>query len=263
MPTFPSLTAALVLAGSTLQTSADDRCQEPNSISTLFAGDSDIEGWNSNCCHFPESKNVGVGGDTCADVLLTIDANLAASTPEWVVLVCGENNFPADSAEVTFGQMSQLVSKINAAGAKVLYMGTKAEPGTTPLHSTYAAYDAMVFGAAETNANLFVVDVTSKFNALGNPTSFYQSDDLHLSEEGYVLWTKWAQEAMAVVAGDAGEGAVESCGNTGRIGIYDGDDDDDDDDDNDSSSAIVATVANSAIVAKVGIFAAAAIAALV
>ena len=78
-------------------------------VHTLFSHSTQLQGWNSNCCHFPESKNVGVGGDTCADVLLTIDANLAASTPEWVVLVCGENNFPADSAEVTFGQMSQLV----------------------------------------------------------------------------------------------------------------------------------------------------------
>ena len=69
------------------------------------------KGWNSNCCHFPQSSNVGVGGDTCADVLKTIDAQLATNTPDWVVLVCGENNFPADSAEETFAQYSQLVRK--------------------------------------------------------------------------------------------------------------------------------------------------------
>ena len=85
------------------------------------------------------------------------------------------------------------VAKINAAGAKVLYMGTKPEPGTAALHSTYAAYDAMIFEAAESNADLYTVDVTTKFNALGNPASLYQSDDLHLSEEGYVLWTKWVR----------------------------------------------------------------------
>ena len=67
------------------------------------------KGWNSNCCHFPQSSNVGVGGDTCADVLKTIDAQLATNTPDWVVLVCGENNFPQDSAEETFAQYSQLV----------------------------------------------------------------------------------------------------------------------------------------------------------
>ena len=85
------------------------------------------------------------------------------------------------------------VAKINAAGAKVLYMGTKPEPGTTSLHTTYAAYDAMIAAAAESNADLYMVDVTSEFKALGNPASLYQSDDLHLSEEGYVLWTKWVR----------------------------------------------------------------------
>ena len=105
----------------------------------------------------------------------------------------------------------------------MLYMGTKPEPGTTSLHTTYAAYDAMIFEAAESNADLYTVDVTTKFNALGNPASLYQSDDLHLSEEGYLLWTKWAQEVMDVTPG-------ESCGNSGRIGIYDDDDEVDDDD---------------------------------
>ena len=75
----------------------------------------------------------------------------------------------------------------------MLYMGTKPEPGTTSLHTTYAAYDAMIAAAAESNADLYTVDVTSEFNALGNPASLYQSDDLHLSEEGYVLWTKWVR----------------------------------------------------------------------
>ena len=95
-----------------------------------------------------------------------------------------------------YGTITQ-VAKINTAGAKVLYMGTKPEPGTTTLHATYAAYDAMIAATAETNADLYMVDVTTKFKALGNPASLYQSDNLHLSEEGYVLWTKWVRNNVS------------------------------------------------------------------
>ena len=42
-----------------------------------------------------------------------------------------------------------------------------------------------------------MVDVYAAFEALGNPSSLYASDELHLSSSGYSYWTTWATSALA------------------------------------------------------------------
>ena len=103
----------------------------------------------------------------------------------------------------TFERFTELVAKITGAGARVVYMGTKPEPGTTNLHAQYAQYDQSIRGLATSLADgaasppLAMVDVSSAFEALGNPSSLYASDELHLSSSGYGHWTTWAAEALA------------------------------------------------------------------
>ena len=170
----------------------------------LFAGDSDIELWNTQSS-FPGSKNVGVGGWTCKNVLKKIDKFLQQHSPEWVVLVCGENDLAEDtSVNDTFQRFEEIVSKINAFGARVVYMGTKPEPSTKSLHALYRQYDAKIRALASASADrintneplLTWVDVYKSFEALGNGNNLYQRDKLHLSQRGYELWTNWAKQAM-------------------------------------------------------------------
>ena len=40
------------------------------------------------------------------------------------------------------------------------------------------------------------IDSYSGFEELGNPNSLYKNDKLHLSEEGYALWTAWTKAAL-------------------------------------------------------------------
>ena len=89
-------------------------------------------------------------------------------------------------------------------------MGTKPEPDTTSLHDEYAEYDALIRTlvseyareAAEADDDdaalppLTMVDVSPGFEALGNPDSLYQDDELHLSSEGYSYWEEWASLAL-------------------------------------------------------------------
>lgn len=170
---------------------------------TLFVGDSDIDYWATNSA-FPGSYNVGIGGDTCQNVLNLIDSFLSTFAPSAVVLVCGENDLADGTSEAsTFERFTELVAKITGAGARVVYMGTKPEPGTTNLHAQYAQYDQSIRGLATSLADgaasppLAMVDVYSAFEALGNPSSLYASDELHLSSSGYGHWTTWAAEALA------------------------------------------------------------------
>jgi len=175
---------------------------------TLFTGDSDIEGWSTSS-KFPNSVNKGVGGYTCQQVNQEINNHLNKYEPEWVVLVCGENDLFSQTVTQTFNDFMDVVNAIVASGARVVYMGTKPEPGTTVLHSNYRSYDAKIrtkaVEMAETSTSsqksppLVMVDVYPVFKTIEetDPGVLYQDDNLHLSEVGYSYWNTWATTALA------------------------------------------------------------------
>ena len=161
----------------------------------LFIGDSDIEGWDTS--QFVNSTNIGDGGSLCSDALSSLDEVLEQYTPIHVVIVCGENDLAEDrTVEETFDDFQAMINKIIGSGASVTYMGTKPEPRTTELHDQYRDYDGRIQDFAvnianEFNAPLNVVDVYQGFEDIGNPSSLYQEDELHLSLEGYGYWDQW------------------------------------------------------------------------
>jgi len=173
-------------------------------ISTLFAGDSDIEGWSTSS-KFPNSRNTGVGGFTCKQVYRRIRRQLQRFSPERVVLVCGENDLTSKSVSKTFNDFMDVVTAIVDTGARVVYMGTKPEPDSTGLHSKYRQYDAKIrakateMAASQDAPPLVMVDVYPVFDTIeGNdPGALYQNDDLHLSNYGYSYWNTWATTALA------------------------------------------------------------------
>ena len=177
----------------------------------LLVGDSDIDYWRSTHTTFPRSNNVGVGGDTCKSVRNEADAMLAAFAPSWVLLVCGENDLAVGkSVSATMARLRAAVEKMVAAGARVLYIGTKPERDSDGLWDLYVDYDAAVLQYAASLAAtavglppLVFIDSYQGFNDLGNPTSFYASDKLHLSAEGYIMWESWAQVALSPRSADA------------------------------------------------------------
>jgi len=176
-------------------------------IKTLFVGDSDIDYWQTDG-EFPDSVNKGVGGSTCRGVSNRIDGQLVEYEPEWVVLVCGENDLWGGSVTATFNNFVEVVDKIVATGARVVYMGTKPEPDTTFLHCKYRQYDAKIrekaiemdaSSASDEPSPLVMVDVYPVFDTIENssPGVLYRSDDLHLSRAGYSYWNTWATTALA------------------------------------------------------------------
>ena len=167
---------------------------------TLFVGVSDIDYWQTSP-QFADSENLGYGGYTCEDVVGEFDAYQATfGTPATVVLVCGENDLAyGSSVAATFRFFEEIVAKANAAGATVIYFGTKPEPDTRSLHDEYEAYDALIRDlVSELAGSIVMVDVYPAFEALGNPDSLYASDGLHLADDGgYAYWNQWLATALA------------------------------------------------------------------
>ncbi|KAH8082060.1 arabinan endo-1,5-alpha-L-arabinosidase [Aureococcus anophagefferens] len=163
----------------------------------LFIGDSDADFWVTE--HFANSVNVAVGGYTCKDAQNYLADMLDAFKPEWVSIVCGENDLASGtSAAKVAERMAGIADDVVAAGAKMLVWGCKPEPDTKSLHKKYRDYDASLRSMAESRGgDVVFVDVYPAFEAIGNPYSLYQSDELHLSAEGYRLWDAWAKAAFA------------------------------------------------------------------
>jgi len=175
-------------------------------VDFLFAGDSDIQYWPNDMRNevSSDSVNKGVGGYTCARLAKKIGGMLKKYTPEWTVLVCGENDMP--NWKKAFRNFKKIVKKINKSGSRVLYIGTKPEPSTTNLHSKYRKYDqkiraytASLAGTAD-RPPLVMVDSYKGFEDLGNPNDLY-SDGLHLSRKGYGYWKEWAVVAIGAAGG--------------------------------------------------------------
>ena len=168
----------------------------------LLVGDSDIDYWFNWSAVFEDANNVGFGGYTCREVEDEVQLFIETFQPSVVVLVCGENAISwGYNVSSTFEVFRNVVDQYISGGAKVIYIGTKPEPDTTDLHDEYREYDNLIWNlAANMSGNgepsFVMIDSYGGFEALGNPESLYANDSLHLSAEGYQLWTEWVNLAF-------------------------------------------------------------------
>jgi len=175
---------------------------DPKAVDIVFVGDSDIDFWDSAVA-FPGSFNVGIGGYTTQDVYGEVDQWVADLDPQWVVLVCGENDIEAGNREATDNALTRfktIVGKFIADGSRVIALGTKPEPGSKELYTEYEHYDEQIRKFAvelqedESSMNHFqFIDV---FNSDFNKTELFNSDELHMSRLGYTFWNAWVKLAM-------------------------------------------------------------------
>ena len=168
-------------------------------VEVLFVGDSDIDYWDSAVA-FPGSFNVGVGGYTTKDVVKEVDQWVADLSPTWVVIVCGENDLNGQRKQTTkaFNRFKTIVSKFMGDGAGVIYLGTKPEPDSKSLYGEYQFYDASIRGfataqAKESPGKFQMIDV---FRSFTSEAELYNSDELHMSLQGYKFWNGWVKLAM-------------------------------------------------------------------
>jgi len=168
---------------------------------TLYMGDSDVDYWSPRPSF---SYNVGVGGDTCKDVMGDVKPFLDYFQPSIVVLVCGSNDLIEKSVALTSNRLRSAATRMNQQGSAVIFMGTKDDPSSPELWNDYSDFDNAAREYAKTNCDTLVagrpaftfIDVNAAFTDVQNPASFYAPDELHLSDEAYALWTKWVATAL-------------------------------------------------------------------
>lgn len=127
--------------------------------------------------------NESISGDTSASGLSRIDAALAQHKPELLILELGANDgLRGLSLKALKGNLSSIIERAKAAGARVLLLGMQMPPNYGP---RYTERFSSIYG--ELAAKHQLPDPPFLLQRVALDPSLMQADDLHPNAEGQPL----------------------------------------------------------------------------
>jgi lysophospholipase L1-like esterase len=175
---------------------AADRAHMPARCGFLFVGSSSIRFWKTLQADMAPARTInrGFGGSTIADVDYYFDKVVAPYRPRAIVFYAGENDINAGEAPsiVTGNFVRFLDMKTKAFGAEtpVYFISLKPSKLRWLQRDRQAQVNAQIQGLAAQRSDLHYVDVAPAMLANGEPKDIYVADGLHMTPDGYKLWTE-------------------------------------------------------------------------
>jgi lysophospholipase L1-like esterase len=188
---------------------ASDKTAMPPKCATLFVGASSIRFWKSLKEDFPDRTviNRGFGGSTVWEVDHYFDRVVAPYHPKEIVFYAGENDLwidkrTPDEIYANFVQFMRLKDK--ALGTTpVWYISAKPSKQRFEQFATQVDLNAKVKALADQRDDLAFIDIVpAMLKPDGTPKDIFVADDLHMTPDGYALWTPIVDAAL-----DAGQSA--------------------------------------------------------
>ncbi|RYY97082.1 MAG: hypothetical protein EON61_20665 [Alphaproteobacteria bacterium] len=188
---------------------ASDKTAMPPKCATLFVGASSIRFWKSLKEDFPDRTviNRGFGGSTVWEVDHYFDRVVAPYHPKEIVFYAGENDLwidkrTPDEIYADFVQFMRLKDK--ALGTTpVWYISAKPSKQRFEQFATQVDLNAKVKALADQRDDLAFIDIVpAMLKPDGTPKDIFVADDLHMTPDGYALWTPIVDAAL-----DAGQSA--------------------------------------------------------
>ncbi len=174
---------------------ARDQKTPPPKGAILFAGSSSIVGWNLPK-YFPDLKavNRGFGGSAIADSVEHADRILIPLEPRIVVFYAGDNDVASGKApEKVCDDYKAFVKKVHDAlpETKIIFITIKPSIARWKLWDKMQAANKLIAEFVKSDKRLGYVDVgPPMLGEDGKPKAeLFVKDGLHLSAEGYKLWT--------------------------------------------------------------------------
>lgn len=162
----------------------------------LFAGSSSIVMWKTRNC-FPELKviNRGFGGSQIAEVSYFADRIVFPYKPKGIVFYAGDNDIAkGKTAQRVFEDYKKFVEATakNIPETPIIFIGIKPSRRRWELWGEMQEANMMIKDFSADDENLFYFDSASPLlGDDGRPKSeLFKADQLHLSKEGYKLWTE-------------------------------------------------------------------------
>ena len=173
---------------------AADRAQPPAPCGFLFVGSSSIRFWRTLAVDMAPVPviNRGFGGSTVADVDAWFDKVVTPYRPRAILFYAGENDISAGKppAEVAADFARFMNLKTKALGeTPVWFISLKPSKLRWAQLARQGEVNDAVKALAAKRHDLRYIDVVPTMIEAGKPKEIFIGDGLHMTPEGYVLWT--------------------------------------------------------------------------
>ncbi|MBL9124918.1 MAG: hypothetical protein JNG90_14880 [Planctomycetaceae bacterium] len=173
-----------------------DREQPPAAGGIVFVGSSSIRLWDLKES-FPDLPvlNRGFGGSHLSDSVHFADRIVTKYRPRLVVLYAGDNDIASGKTpERVRDDFRAFVDRVHSTlpETKILFLAIKPSPARAKHAAAQATANRLIADEIAKNPRLAFVDVgTPLLDAAGKPRAeLFVKDQLHLSEEGYAVWSE-------------------------------------------------------------------------
>jgi lysophospholipase L1-like esterase len=175
---------------------ASDRTNPPPRNAVLFVGSSSIRLWTNLADSFPQRTIIrrGFGGSHLPDAIAFADRIIIPYRPAKIVLYAGENDIArGDSPEEVADRFRDFVQRIRTFLPKVpiYYISIKPAPVRWHLSPQELEANRLIRRYCALRKRLTFIDIwPALLNASGQPDpGLFKSDNLHLNDNGYAIWT--------------------------------------------------------------------------
>lgn len=176
-----------------------DQQSAPPSNAILLVGSSSFTKWQNVSDYFPGKIiiNRGFGGSRLTDLNSYSEDLLNPYQPKQIIIYCGENDFADDAqlkADVVVDRLKVFYKKIREKfpNIQVDFISIKYSPSRENLWPQMKEANKKIAKFMKKEKNAEFIDITKIMNdANGNVRKdLFVEDMLHMTPEGYQLWTK-------------------------------------------------------------------------
>lgn len=190
-----------------------DRKTAPPSDAVLFIGSSSIRRWSTLAKDFDEVPiiNRGFGGSQIADSTRYVERIVLPYKPRLIVLYAGSNDINAGKtpAEV-FDDFREFAGKVQAGlpDARIAFISINPNIARWKHRESMQEANRLIAEYAREQPGLAFIDSYSAFlGADGEPRrELLDKDNLHLSPEGYAVWTSVVKPEVLALYDEAKRG---------------------------------------------------------
>jgi lysophospholipase L1-like esterase len=178
-----------------------DSASPPPACGVLFVGASSIRLWRTlaqDMAPVP-TINRGFGGSTVSDVNFYFERVVAPYRPRALVFYAGENDLNAGKTpEQVVAEFRRFMDmKTGALGdTPVLFVSVKPSKLRFAQLARQTELNAAIRGMAATRPDLRFVDVVPAMLNGGRPKEIFVADGLHMTPDGYAIWTRILKPAV-------------------------------------------------------------------
>lgn len=174
-----------------------DSLNMPDLCGIVFTGSSSIRGWRSVEQDFPDHDilNRGFGGSRIGDATYYFDELIGKYKPTQVVLYSGDNDIASGKTpEMVFKKFKDFVNTLKKELPKteLVFLSIKPSLARWNMYDDMAEANKIIKRYAFWHRDVTFVDISTAMLGEDNKprSELFIGDGLHMTLEGYKLWTK-------------------------------------------------------------------------